>query len=102
MNQKKIIALLLSLVMLMSFTACGTKTVPAADVSAGPRDTVVIAIGDEPTTLDPTNGWGHGNAPIMQSTLVRYDAEFSGLRYKGIPCSGSDDGIQRYDCDCHR
>ena len=92
MNQKKIIALLLSLVMLMSFTACGTKTVPAADVSAGPRDTVVIAIGDEPTTLDPTNGWGHGNAPIMQSTLVRYDADMNFVNDLAAAYTLSEDG----------
>ena len=93
MNQKKRIALLLSLVMLMSFTACGTKTVPAADVSAGPRDTVVIAIGDEPTTLDPTNGWGHGNAPIMQSTLVRYDADMTFVNDLATDYSLSEDGL---------
>ena len=41
------------------------------------KDGVIIAIGDEPETLDPTQGWGHGNAPIVQSTLVRYTADLS-------------------------
>ena len=38
---------------------------------------MIIAIGSEPEMLDPTKGWGHGNAPIVQSTLVRYTAGLS-------------------------
>ena len=41
------------------------------------RDSVVIAIGSEPETLDPTQGWGHGNAPIVQSTLVKYTSQLT-------------------------
>lgn len=37
----------------------------------------MIAIGSEPETLDPTQGWGHGNAPIVQSTLVKYTADLA-------------------------
>ncbi len=40
-------------------------------------DSVVIAIGSEPETLDPTQGWGHGNSPIVQSTLVKYTADLT-------------------------
>ena len=93
MYLKKISALLMALVMLMSLTACGTKQAPAETVAAGPRDTVVIAIGDEPTTLDPTNGWGHGNAPIMQSTLVRYDADMNFVNDLATDYSLSEDGL---------
>ena len=63
---------------LLSLTACGGKEPAGQDVSAaGKKDSVVIAIGDEPETLDPAKGWGHGNAPIIQSTLVRYAAAMS-------------------------
>ena len=78
MNRKKLTALLMILVMVLNSGACGAKDAPVAEATPEEvRDTVIIAIGDEPTTLDPTKGWGHGNAPIMQSTLVRYDADMT-------------------------
>lgn len=56
MHSKKMIALLLALVMVLSLAACGGKETSVAEVvPADARDTVIIAIGDEPTTLDPTN-----------------------------------------------
>lgn len=39
------------------------------------KESVVIAIDSEPETLDPTLGWGHGSYPIIQSTLVKYNAD---------------------------
>ena len=36
------------------------------------RDSVVVAISSEPSTLDPIQGWGHGNTPLIQSTLIKY------------------------------
>lgn len=67
---KKSLALLLAALVCLPLAACGQKAVQA-------RDSVVIAIGSEPETLDPTQGWGHGNAPIVQSTLVRYTADLT-------------------------
>lgn len=67
---KKLTAMLLAVLMCFSLAACGNET-------AGIKDSVVIAIGSEPETLDPTQGWGHGNAPIVQSTLVRYTSDLS-------------------------
>ena len=67
---RKLIAMLLAVLMCFSLAACGNET-------AGTKDSVVIAIGSEPETLDPTQGWGHGNAPIVQSTLVRYTSDLS-------------------------
>lgn len=60
-------------------TACGGRTGDEGDKEeqGGIRDSVVIAIGSEPETLDPTKGWGHGNSPIVQSTLVRYTADLT-------------------------
>ena len=77
MNPKKIFALLLAAVLVMSLAACGAKEPTAVAPEATNKDTVIIAIGDEPSTLDPTQGWGHGNAPIIQSTLVRYTADMT-------------------------
>jgi len=68
---KKIFSLFLGLMMLASLTACGAKE---AETSAA-KDSVVIAIATEMDTLDPTKGWGHGNSPILQSTLIRYTAD---------------------------
>lgn len=67
---RKLIAMLLAVLMCLSLAACGNE-------AAETKDSVVIAIGSEPETLDPTQGWGHGNAPIVQSTLVRYTSDLS-------------------------
>ena len=65
MGKKRLLAALVAL-LLLSCAGC------AAPTRTADRDSVVIAIGSEPETLDPTQGWGHGNSPIVQSTLVRY------------------------------
>ena len=57
------------------------------------KDSVVIAIGTEPETLDPTQGWGHGNAPIVQSTLVRYTSELSFENDLATGYTLSEDGL---------
>lgn len=67
---KKLIAMLLAVLMCLSLAACGNE-------AAETKDSVVIAIGSEPETLDPTQGWGHGNALIVQSTLVRYKSDLT-------------------------
>ena len=73
MNMRKNIVLLLTLVMVLSLLAgCGNSAVTTVA-----KDSVVIAIGSEPETLDPTKGWGHGNYPIIQSTLVKYTADLT-------------------------
>lgn len=38
---------------------------------------VIISISDEPETLDPCMGWGHGTTPLVQSTLVEYRQDMS-------------------------
>lgn len=73
MNLKKLIALLLAVLMVIGVTACGKGN----DQPEAKKDSVVIAIGSEPETLDPTQGWGHGNSPIVQSTLVRYKSDLT-------------------------
>lgn len=90
---KKMISLLLVPVMVLSLFAGCTNEPGPADPPAGTKDSVVIAIGSEPETLDPTKGWGHGNAPIVQSTLVRYKAD---LTFENDLATGyelSDDGL---------
>lgn len=89
MNIKKILTFLLTAVLLVVSAACsspggspsressGEASGSSENSEASSRDSVVIAIGSEPETLDPTQGWGHGNAPIVQSTLVRYTADLT-------------------------
>lgn len=86
-EMKKILSLLL-IFLLITLTACGGTASAPRD-----RDQVVIAIGDEPDTLDPTQGWGHGAAPIVQSTLVRYTAELTFENDLATGYSLSDDGL---------
>ena len=100
MNTKKVMTVLLALVMVLSLVACTGEKVPGnteapqqSNSAAGVKDSVVIAIGSEPETLDPTKGWGHGNAPIVQSTLVKYNSE---LNFENDLATGyelSDDGL---------
>ena len=83
---KKILAMLLAFAMLLALSTCSA--------GAAAKDSVVIAIGSEPETLDPTKGWGHGNAPIVQSTLVKYTA---GLAFENDLATGyslSEDGLR--------
>lgn len=104
MKKQRILAICLALLVLIGLTACGNKTenqtdkqetvTTQSDNKETPKeeeskqqevqkdteinkDSVVIAIGYEPETLDPTQGWGHGNSPIVQSTLVKYKADLT-------------------------
>lgn len=80
--RKRILALGIALTMVFSITACGNKPEDSEKqgktaIQTEKKDGVVIAIGTEPETLDPTKGWGHGNSPIVQSTLVKYTSDLS-------------------------
>ena len=92
MKMKKALALLLAGLMLIGMAACGneaesntngmnntnsTESTGNINNAGNTKDSVVIAIGSEPETLDPTQGWGHGNSPIVQSTLVRYTSDLT-------------------------
>ena len=72
MNRKKFLSLFLVFLLLLGISGCGSKTNNTIKT-----DSVVIAVGSEPETLDPTQGWGHGNSPIVQSTLVKYTADLN-------------------------
>ena len=92
MNRKKSLTLLLIAAMVLSLAACGNRSAAGAETTVV-KDSVVIAIGSEPETLDPTKGWGHGNYPIIQSTLVKYNAE---LRFENDLATSyelSEDGL---------
>jgi len=82
---KKILPAILACLMLLSFTACNKAAVnDRSEVSVEPgaarehetgseKAAAVIAISSEPESgFDPTVGWGHGNTPLIQSTLVEY------------------------------
>lgn len=82
MKIKKLLALILSLLMMLSILAgCtnnpGNATEPDNGSVSTKKDSVIIAISSEPSTLDPTQGWGHGNTPLIQSTLLRYNYDMS-------------------------
>ncbi len=89
MKIKKIITIFFSLFLVIPLIACNqTETVSNKD-----KNSVVIAIGSEPDTLDPTQGWGHGNSPIVQSTLVKYKADLSFENDLATSYSLSADGL---------
>lgn len=97
MNAKKVFALLLAAAMVLGLAACGTPSGDGGDTAGGTapaeKDRVVIAIGSEPETLDPTKGWGHGNAPIVQSTLVKYTSDLTFENDLATSYTLSDDGL---------
>ena len=99
MKRKKIFALLPALALALSLAACGAAgnsagSQPAENTPlAQRRDSVVIATGSEPETLDPTQGWGHGNSPIVQSTLVKYTADLTFTNDLATGYTLSDDGL---------
>lgn len=75
-----VMAILFVIAVPLMMTACQTAPAGMSEENAlagASKDSVVIAIGSEPETLDPTQGWGHGNSPIVQSTLVKYTADLS-------------------------
>lgn len=71
MRIKSVFIFFLLIFSLVGLTAC---TGPSAKHDPS---SVVIAIGTEPETLDPTKGWGHGNYPLVQSTLVKYTPDLT-------------------------
>ncbi|MCI8506721.1 MAG: ABC transporter substrate-binding protein [Lachnospiraceae bacterium] len=105
---KKNLALFLTALMLLAAAACGKGETPEGSKEGGAqtaaesgtagggtekKDSVVIAIGSEPETLDPTKGWGHGNSPIVQSTLVKYTAELTFENDLAVDWHLSEDGL---------
>ena len=95
-NMKKILSVALAVLVISGVMACrnqsdGNKN--DTNITNTVKDSVIIAIGSEPETLDPTKGWGHGNSPIIQSTLVKYNAE---LNFENDLATGyelSEDGL---------
>lgn len=109
-KNKRILAMLMAVLMIFGITARNNSANSAnnsynTDNGAGSvadngkaladagKDSVVIAIGSEPETLDPTKGWGHGNSPIVQSTLVKYTSELNFENDLAVDYKLSDDGL---------
>ncbi len=90
MKLRRIVALLLALLLFAGLSACSKTQEP--EQTAG-KDSLVIAVGSEPETLDPTKGWGHGNSPIVQSTLVKYTAQLNFENDLATEYHLSDDGL---------
>jgi peptide/nickel transport system substrate-binding protein len=92
MKLKRLTAFAAAFAAAATLCACGgSDTAVVSDDNK--KDSVVIAIGSEPETLDPTQGWGHGNSPIVQSTLVKYNAELEFENDLASDYSLSDDGL---------
>lgn len=89
MYMKKIISIIFCLALIMPLIACDKNET----TSNRDKNSVVIAIGSEPETLDPTQGWGHGNSPIVQSTLVKYTSNLDFENDLATSYSLSSDGL---------
>lgn len=91
MNMKRLLILPFTVFVVIAMTACGSET---SSNNNGKKDSIVIAIGSEPETLDPTKGWGHGNSPIVQSTLVKYTADLTFEKDLATDYELSPDGLK--------
>ena len=89
---KKAFTLFLALVLILALTACGTEKTPAQPAETD-KNAVIIAISTQIETLDPTQGWGHGNTPLIQSTLLRFDENMELVHDLATGYSLSDDGL---------
>lgn len=89
MGKRKVLGLMLSLFLIINLVGCNKQTSTQEDR----KESVVIAIGTEPETLDPTKGWGHGNSPIVQSTLVKYNSQLAFENDLATEYHLSDDGL---------
>ncbi|MEG6532540.1 ABC transporter substrate-binding protein [Caldibacillus thermoamylovorans] len=59
------------------------------------KDELILAIGSEPKTgFDPTTGWGRYGSPLFQSTLLKYDKNFSIQNDLARKYEVSPDGLQ--------
>ena len=84
---KKCMALILALLLLL-LTACGAKP------QVVDKSRVVVAISTQIDTLDPINGWGHGNTPLVQSTLIKYNENMEFENDLATGYARSKDGLQ--------
>lgn len=95
--KKRVFLLFLLLSLLCSaITGCaGAGKEPSAALAGenGRREAVVIAISSEPETLDPCKGWGHGTAPLVQSSLVEYKQDGTFANDLATGYTLSDDGL---------
>lgn len=83
------------LIGVLTMASCGgTADRPAAQPGATEtRNAVVVAIATEPENgFDPTVGWGHGNSPLIQSTLVEYTQDMRIVNDLAIEHELSQDG----------
>lgn len=90
-KESALIAFLLMAVLLTGlFAGCSKKD---SGSNSSDNSSVVIAISSEPETLDPCQGWGHGNVPLIQSTLVKYDYDMTFKNDLATDYSLSEDGL---------
>ena len=90
MNIKRLLFMFLPCIFIFVFSACGKATTQQFPAD---KDSVIIAIDSEPETLDPTQGWGHGSSPIIQSTLVKYNYKLEFENDLAVNYKLSDDGL---------
>ena len=65
---KKMMALMLCAMMLITLVACGDKQPDTPDTPAGPKESVIIGTGNEFTTTDPQGS--NSQAPLTLATLT--------------------------------
>ena len=110
LSKKRIAAALLAAGMVgMTLVGCGAEPSGGSTTSTGSttassktqqatvkKESVVLALGSgsEPKGLDPcTSSWGHGTAPLIQSTLLEYTTDKQIRKELATDYSVSEDGL---------
>ena len=93
---KKVCLLLLSSMLFL--VACSPKEThkdqTQTSIEKVDKEQVIIAIDSEPESgFDPCLGWGHGISPIIQSTLIKFNADMEIVNDLATSYEISDDGL---------
>ncbi|MDE7324109.1 MAG: ABC transporter substrate-binding protein [Lachnospiraceae bacterium] len=88
--------MLLAVITMSMLSGCASHrdmvSAAGADSNAQ-REQVVVAVSAEPSTLDPCQGWGHGNTPLIQSTLIKYNEDMHFERDLAVDYSLDETGL---------
>lgn len=90
---RKSTILLLIVIFIITLAGC-SKSANDEEAVEKHQDELVLAIGGEPEEgFDPTTGWGRYGSPLFQSTLLKYDKNFTIKKDLAVDYQTSNEGL---------
>lgn len=74
-------------------TGCSSSQEAAATGEVKDKNSIVVAISSEPSSLNPCEGESHGTTPLIQSTLVEYKQDMTFTNDLATEYNISEDGL---------